>query len=95
MRELKPCPFCGSMKLKIESKSVLVGHNGLDQRVNRLTYSVRCNSCHARGGVSSGKVLSLYRFSITKLPEWATTDTEIKKKAIEAWNRRADNAISD
>lgn len=88
--ELKPCPFCGSTKLKIESKSVFVGSNGLDQGVNRLTYSVRCNVCHARGGAASGKILSLYRFSIMQLPEWATTDIEIKKRAIEAWNRRAE-----
>lgn len=91
MSELKPCPFCGGTKLKIESKSVLAGYNGLDQRVERITYSVRCNKCNARGGTASGKILSLYRFSINKLPEWATTDTAVKQKAIEAWNRRADN----
>ena len=91
MPELKPCPFCGSTKLKIESKSVLAGYNGLDQRVERTTYSVRCNVCHARGGAVSGKTLSLYRFSIAKLPDWATEDTTIKEKAIETWNRRADN----
>lgn len=89
--ELKSCPFCGSTKLKIESKSVFAGSNGLGQRVERMTFSVRCNYCHARGSTVCGKVLSLYRFSITKLPEWATTDTELKKQAIAVWNRRANN----
>ena len=89
--ELKPCPFCGGMKLKIERKSVYAGTNGLGQRVERMTYSVRCNKCHARGGAVGGKVLSLYRFSITKLPDWATTDVALKQQAIEVWNRRADN----
>ena len=27
---LKPCPFCGSTKIKVDRKSVRVGSNGLD-----------------------------------------------------------------
>ena len=37
--ELKPCPFCGSAKLKIDKKSTLYGYNGLDMRAERHTYS--------------------------------------------------------
>jgi len=40
---LKPCPFCGSNKLKLDKQT----------RNDRTTYSVRCNKCHARGGTSS------------------------------------------
>lgn len=29
MAELKPCPFCGNTKLKVERKSRLAGWNGL------------------------------------------------------------------
>lgn len=36
---LKPCPFCGSDKLKIDNR--------------KGTYSIRCNRCHARGCTSS------------------------------------------
>ena len=87
--ELKPCPFCGSTKLKFESKAVLSGYNGLEHRIERVTFSVRCNSCHARGGTASGKIV--YSLSTMQLPEWATTHTEIQKRAIEAWNRRVIN----
>ncbi len=92
-KELKPCPFCGGTKLKIESKSVKVGYTGDDKRVERITYSVRCNTCHARGGAVGGKTIASFRFGIAEcdLPEWATTDVKLKQQAIEAWNRRVSN----
>lgn len=92
-QQLKPCPFCGGTKLKVESKSVLDGYAGDIHRVERMTFSVRCNSCHARGGVAGGRVIKSFRFSMTEkdLPEWATTDTKLKEKAIEAWNRRVND----
>ena len=89
MAELKSCPFCGSEKLKLDRKSKFAGCNGLDMRVEQHTYSVRCNVCHARGGAVGGKVLfgsSIFGKDIS--PSWATTDAELKEKAIEAWNTR-------
>lgn len=55
------CPFCGSDKLSITKKangyinSITKQHrrfigNAYDER--DYLYSVRCNSCHARGGVA-------------------------------------------
>jgi Lar family restriction alleviation protein len=91
MIELKPCPFCGSTKLKINSKSTKAGYNGRDNIVYRATYSVRCNKCHARGGAIGGKVLSLENYPINipyPLPSWATTWQELKAKAVVAWNNR-------
>lgn len=92
--KIKPCPFCGGTKLKVESKSVLDGYAGDIHRVERMTFSVRCNSCHARGGTASGRVIKSFRLTMTEkdLPEWATTDTKLKEKAIEAWNRRVNDA---
>jgi Lar family restriction alleviation protein len=90
--KLKPCPFCGNAKFKVDRKSKFAGYNGLDHRVEQHTYSVRCTVCYARGGAVGGRVLfghSLFGTDI--LPNWATTDAELKKKAIEAWNRRADD----
>ena len=84
--ELKPCPFCGSAKLKIDKKSTLYGYNGLDIRSERHTYSVRCNVCHARGGAIGGFVVVDRR--VTKVPDKFTTDDELKEKVISAWNRR-------
>ena len=91
MTELKPCPFCGGTKLKIGRKSRLVGGNGLDMRVEMHTYSVRCNTCHARGGAVGGCGINDPWTRCAQLPDWATTDKTLEAKAIEAWNRRADN----
>ena len=91
MAELKPCPFCGSTKLKIESKSTRAGWTGIDALVEQDTYSVRCNVCHARGGTAGGKVIKSLRYVYKdRMPEWATTSEAVKERAIEAWNKRTE-----
>lgn len=85
--ELKPCPFCGGDKLKIDKKSKLHGHIAGMRRVENHTYSVRCNSCHARGGAVGGKVMP-YKPQDFDFSKICTTSEELKAKAIEAWNRR-------
>lgn len=93
--DLKPCPFCGSKKLKLESKQKIVGYNGLDMYVRNRTYSVRCNVCHARGGAVSGKVVpEMILRPDLDLPSWATTDAKLKEQAVDAWNRRVTDANS-
>lgn len=87
MNKLKPCPFCGGTKLKVDSKRKLAGYDSLYGRVNQTTYSVRCNVCHARGGVAGGKTLSRLRRGL-ETPPFAVTEDELKAQAIEAWNRR-------
>ena len=94
MDDLKPCPFCGGTKLKIERKSQLVGHNGLDMLVERHTYSVRCNICHARGGAVSGRVINEWFTRCIQLTDWAMTDKALEAKATEAWNRRESNDLA-
>lgn len=96
MVKLKPCPFCGSNKLKIERKSRFAGWNGLDQRVENHTYSVRCNVCHARGPSSGDRVIPgftkrLYDEIELEYPNWATTDEALKNGAVEKWNKRIGN----
>lgn len=92
MAELKPCPFCGSTKLKLDSKSTKAGYTGIDALVEQETHSVRCNVCHARGSACGGKVIHSH-IDVYKdnMPIWASTSEELRVKAIEAWNRRADN----
>lgn len=91
-QDLKPCPFCGSTKLKIECKRTLVGHTGLSDRVENHTFSVRCKVCHARGGAAGGKVFTPHiKFKEYTPPEWSTTDEALSDRAVEAWNRRSDN----
>ncbi len=42
--KLKPCPFCGSNKLKlVKKKTEYKGYNA-------YIASIRCNCCNARGG---------------------------------------------
>lgn len=87
--ELDNCQFCGSERLKIESKSRLAGWTGIDARVEHITVSVRCKVCHARGGAVGGKVirshLDIYQDA---MPEWATTIEHLEDLAVRAWNRR-------
>ena len=91
MDKLKPCPFCGGTKLKVEQKRKRVGWTGLDVPVYNMTYSVRCNKCHARGPARGGKVLS-YTIGVLPLPDWSKTQSELYEEAVKAWNRRCSDA---
>lgn len=70
---LKPCPFCGSNKLKVDKNT----------RNGRITYSVRCNICHARGGASG---FESYWFEPDTLAKRMNEHIDL---AIEKWNVRA------
>lgn len=85
MSELKKCSSCGSEKLKIDKKSKLYAHAAVG-RIERHTFSVRCNVCHARGGAVSGMVADCFCGEIGKIQ--ITTDNELKAAAIAAWNTR-------
>lgn len=73
-KELKPCPFCGSTSLKVESK-----HNGKWSGKGTHSATVRCKKCYARGSTASCKVNANSRWE---------ADEATKQKAIELWNRR-------
>ena len=70
---LKPCPFCGSTSLKVESK-----HNGQWRGTGTHSATVRCNKCHARGSTASSKA-GKHIYSASE---------EARNKAIELWNKR-------
>lgn len=86
MIEMKQCPFCGSDKLKIESKNGKIHYYEKDgmKPWQRVVFSVRCNSCNARGG-TSGVDLPSGIFTYEDLAR----KEETKNKAIALWNRRA------
>ena len=86
--EIKPCPFCKSTSLIVDKKSRLYGFNGMDERIERHIYSARCNKCKASGPISSVLVFMSKHGEDWPLPDWATTDGEIRNKAIELWNGR-------
>ena len=78
--ELKPCPFCGNIKLKIESK-----HNGKWSNIGTHSASVRCSKCHARGPTASCKVeKGKYH-----------TDEETNIRAAELWNKIPREPVSN
>lgn len=78
---LKPCPFCGNEKLKIESKSGTIHYYEKDgmNPWQRVVYSVRCNKCNARGGTVGANVPTM---------NYQQKSIECKNKAVEVWNRR-------
>lgn len=80
MTDMIQCPFCGGNKLKLDckSKNEHLGYH--------VSYSVRCNICHSRGGVASGYIKA-NSWSADKVT--IVTKDELKEKAIELWNRRA------
>jgi len=70
MSELKSCPFCGSTKLKLEKKATRYrGHKA-------YVASIRCNSCHARGG------------TVTNLTIPYAVKEDVEAEAYRRWNRR-------
>ncbi len=81
MSEIKPCPFCGSKQLKVDSQR----HNFRYYTCKYYKYSVRCNICYARGSVVGGYVPigGNIKHGINY-----TTTKELKLKAINAWNNR-------
>lgn len=81
--QLKPCPFCGSMKLKIDSKRTKMHGEMVDGNYksrSRCAVTVRCSKCHTRGPVA-GVVVYDGEYNEISLGS---------KLAIEQWNKRAE-----
>lgn len=78
--ELLCCPFCGSSKLKIDSKrNYTYEHDKITgAQLKKCSVSVRCGSCHARGPVVGVKV-----------PDGEYNEKQLVEQAVvEAWNNR-------
>lgn len=75
----KPCPFCGKTKLSLDCKSKN------EYKGCFRTYSVRCNSCHARGGTVSGFVKKNHYCTEEVV---FISDHDLMDKALELWNTR-------
>lgn len=75
--ELLKCPFCGSDKLKVEHKNKF---KDICRNFIRMSFSVRCNCCHARGGVVTRDI---------SYNDQTNAISEAKNEAINKWNMRA------
>lgn len=74
--KLKPCPFCGGTKLKIDSKRTFQ-YGGK----KHCSVTVRCMQCYARGPVVG-----------INMPNGQYKEREILEDAVKnAWNRRAEH----
>jgi Lar family restriction alleviation protein len=96
MTELKPCPFCGDLKdLQILNQGDLVDfdcHYNCEKQKGKIgelahTWFVSCPTCGACGP----DFFFPSQFNIPPI----TTDEECKARAIEAWNRRTEEAEVD
>ncbi len=103
--KLIPCPFCGWEGVKIQRRER--GYYWMESlvaeiRIETAAYYAVCNRCKARGGVATGRFVGYVRtaeflglFDDRKeevpLPEWVTTRDEVKQRAADLWNRRAEH----
>ena len=79
VKKLKPCPFCGSTKLKIDQKtSSNKKFNPETKKCEKfIVVTVRCNKCHTRGPTTS-----MYATQYDKPTK------VLQEKAIDVWNAR-------
>lgn len=100
MAELKPCPFCGGNG-KLSAKDHLFGgYNGIGSSRREYHIRVICNKCKSRGKpIPTGwvNITGLNR-KLNSKGVWFYKSHEEKEaienaieKAIEAWNRRAED----
>ena len=78
-QELKPCPFCGGEAV-FATRSNNSGHHHVG-----FSFEINCKDC----GIKLPKWYNV-EFFLTESGEIDLLNDE-RKKAIEAWNRRAEN----
>lgn len=80
--ELKPCPFCGG-DAEFETKSNLSSHSEVG-----FDFAVKCSDC----GI---ELPGTYRITfILGMSGQLRTIVDEREKAMDEWNRRADDGLS-
>ncbi len=86
MSELKPCPFCGG-KGHISSREIrYIGQNYFGAKKIKIGVQIICGRCKARGGLTTGEVI------YASHQEQREGLEPLENGAIEAWNRRVNDA---
>ena len=101
MEELKPCPFCGG-KARISFKDYLfMGRNYYGDAKKKYRVQAICNRCHSRGKpiitdwlINPDPYATKYCRPYAERPEQDEMFNHYIEQAIEAWNRRMNNADS-
>ena len=86
MAEVKPCPFCGGYDTDYSQKRVQCDY-GANARYHAAIYCRRCNAYGRR--VLSEKAHSRDYSAVCRVADG------LREKAIEAWNRRADDGSEE
>lgn len=81
LKELKPCPFCGSNELIIDVSGA-IPHK---RKAIEYTAYVECAKCLAKGGVIREELKAhLFGEDI----RFEIIDEKFKERAIKVWNKR-------
>lgn len=93
--KISPCPFCKSSKVKLMCNSVSASGQWPDGKStlgDRYRYSVRCNSCKARGPIVSCWVPLMLRaprgdaVDKTLVEQYEREKQQAEEKAVALWN---------
>lgn len=95
MDKIKPCPFCGGAGRLSAKDHLFGGWNGFGVCRREYLVKVICNRCKARGGIAcTGWVNGTYqqhKQSVYKKIDDKTAFEIADRKAVDAWNRRAED----
>ena len=87
MTELKPCPFCGGEKAKLNyHQSKYYGQNCFGAKKIKFTGYIVCTKCFSRG-----KPVSVVSDRVDCMGWRKELQEKMFPRAAEQWNRRADN----
>lgn len=85
--ELKPCPFCGSYKLSFQYRQAR------GSRIGNRDASIYCRACGCFGRRVKSEDLDIPRIDPRNEIPTKKTKEVMREAAIEAWNRRVNDAI--
>ena len=83
--DLKPCPFCGSIRLDLQFRQAPKRH-----RYGRYDSAVYCRKCHSYGPRVKSEDIELPQCDIRNENPTERFKDAMRIAAIDVWNRRAE-----